>query len=106
MNRKKSSLLMLVVVLTLSVTTVGCVSVSPVLYSSNPGIDYTILGEVTFSTRAGSQSGLNDFLAVARRQFPGTDFVKDVVVDRRVTQFLIFRFGQYNFSGTAIRYNR
>ena len=97
---------LVVLVLVLGFVFLGCVSTSPVFYSASSGTDFIILGEVTFRTSGGGQTGWTSFLEEARRQFPGTDFVIDVMVDHRETRFLFWRFHGFTYRGTAIQYVR
>jgi hypothetical protein len=110
-NRFKFLGIIAVVIIGISVT--GCMTTSIVMYAASPSTDFTILGEVThtatsgffFAGAGGRQQGMTDFLAAARRQFPETDFVVDIMVDRQTTRFLFWRSHGYIFRGTAIRYN-
>ncbi|MDR0442385.1 MAG: hypothetical protein LBH44_03150 [Treponema sp.] len=118
MAGKKHFLGMLLLALAFGAIAVGCVSTTPILNTVNSGSEFVILGEVRHTVREGGRSGLIDFLEVAKRQYPETDFVIDILVDRRVTtipligpiSFLLtgqtttFEIVNIDFRGTAIKY--
>jgi hypothetical protein len=104
MTKKKNLLGMLVMALVLGMTVVSCTTTEFVLYTDNSGKDFTILGEVTYKANTGGHQGLIDFLAEARKQYPDTDYVIDIMVDGKKTSFLFFHSSGYVYRGTAIKY--
>ena len=106
MTNKKVFLGMLIMALLLSMVTTGCTTTVPVLYSDNLNREFTILGEVIYKPSGGGNQGLIEFLEEARKQYPETDYVIDVMVDNRTTRLLwIFNIRSNWFRGTAIKYN-
>ena len=101
---------------------VGCKSTGPFHYTFSEATNYTILGEVTFVSSdaiagaIGSKSastdllvsggGYTSLLAAAREKYPNCDYVIDVMVDTKVTNYLIAQSVVYIMRGTAIRYNK
>jgi len=118
MAKKKHLLVMLVLVLAFAAIAVGCVTTVPILNTVNSGSDFVILGEVRHTVREGGRSGLIDFLDVAKKKYPETDFVIDILVDKRTTAIpllgpvLLLLTGSpananivfIDFRGTAIKY--
>jgi hypothetical protein len=61
----------------------GCattVSTFPIVYTHNPGTEFEILGTVLFRSR--TSVGYNTVFEEARRQFPTTDYVIDIMIDK------------------------
>jgi len=99
MANKKIWLGMPVMALVFGLAVVGCKSFYPVMYSDNSTKDYIRLGEVTY-IGSGTNQGLLDFLAAARKKYPETDHIIDIMVDYKTS-----RFGDtYMYRGTAIKY--
>ena len=101
----------------------GCtttITTSPILYTNNQNTDFEILG--TVSTRSGNRVGYIDLYNEAKRQYPTTDYVIDIMIDQYVTtisyHWITFAIKQifgtsmkkedvtieYIMRGTAIRY--
>jgi len=95
-----------ILVLVFGMTVIGCTSTSPVIFSDNSTKEYSILGEVTYTAKSGGRQGLIDFLAEARKKYPDTDYIVDVMVDSKVTSFIIFTSHSYVYRGTAIKYKK
>jgi len=104
MGNKKKLLGILVMSLVLGFVVVGCTSTSPFIYSDNAHKDFTILGEVTYKAKSGGHQGLIDFLNEAKKQYPGTDYIIDIMVDSKVSSFLFSHSSSYVYRGTAIKY--
>ena len=96
MANKKRLWGILVMSLVLGMTVVGCKSTGPLMYFNAESKEYTILGEVTYKA-TGKHKGFIDFLAEARKQYPDTDYIIDIMVDLRSDGALMYR-------GTAIKY--
>jgi len=96
MANKKKLLGILVMSLVFGMTVVGCKSTGPLMFSDAAPKEYTILGEVTYKA-TGRHKGLIDFLAEARKKYPDTDYIIDIMVDLRSDNALMYR-------GTAIKY--
>ena len=103
----------------------GCITTitttAPVFYTHSPNTEFEVLG--TVAVQSGTRVGYIDLFEAARRQFPGTDFVIDIMIDRhRITTSytaMISLFArmfrpeirgrevvryEYAMRGTAIRY--
>jgi len=98
MANKKNLLGILVMSLVLGMMVIGCSSTptGPLMYFNAESKEYTILGEVTYKA-TGKHKGFIDFLAEARKQYPDTDYIIDIMVDLRSDGALMYR-------GTAIKY--
>jgi len=98
MANKKSLLGILVMSLVLGFVVVGCSSTptGPFMFSDAAPKEYTILGEVNYKA-TGTHKGFIDFLAEARKKYPDTDYIIDIMVDVRSDKGLVYR-------GTAIKY--
>jgi hypothetical protein len=100
----------------------GCKSTAPFFYSFSESTDYTILGEVTYSTAdaiggviAGGDVSKEDLmktgggymalLAAAKQKYPNCDYVIDVMVDTRITNYFFMLSYVYVMRGVAIKYN-
>ena len=109
----------------LALTLFSCVSTrttSPLVYTHNPSTEFEILGTIFF--RSNTSVGYNTVFEEARRHFPTTDFVIDIMIDKHeiTTSYhfiaMAFRFlfsanmkqenttYEYTIRGTAIRYIR
>ena len=102
--------LFLILVCTGSVFIFGCKTTSPVFYSFSEATPYTILGEVSYSSTEDILSqnkgaGYANLLLAARARYPDCDYVIDVMVDKRETNYLIVRSIVYTMRGMAIKYN-
>jgi hypothetical protein len=104
MANKKSLLGILVMSLVLGFVVVGCSSTKPYIYSDNAHKDFTILGVVTYEAKKGGHQGLIDFLNEAKKQYPGTDYVIDIMVDTKESHFLFSTSYSFVYRGTAIKY--
>lgn len=104
--------------------TLGCTTTTataPIFYTNNPNTEFEVLG--TVSTRSGNRAGYIDLFNEAKRQFPETDFVIDIMIDQHTIKtsyhWIAFLFAQlfytdvtsrefvryeYVMRGTAIRY--
>jgi hypothetical protein len=119
----KNALLVIVSYLLLFMIT-GCITttnVVPLVYTNNQNTEFEILG--TFSQKSASPMGYVDVYNIAKKQYPDTDFVIDIVIDQHIIKtsyhiivFLLkqifsadfgktesFRY-EYVMRGTAIRY--
>ena len=84
----------------------SCVSTSPVFYSNNTNYDFVILGIVTYE--GSGNTGFQDIMQAAKIQYPNADYIIDIMIDRKVTQFLFFKIESTKFTmrATAIQYIR
>ena len=84
---------------------VGCVTQIPFSASvSFPAEkDYEILGRVHYSGFAGHAT-YHKLLEEAKRQFPETDDVVNIIVDSKRRNFFIFYLDSFTMSGIAIKY--
>ena len=64
-----------------SCTTV--ITTAPILYTNNPNTEFEILG--TVSTRSGSRVGYIDLYNEAKKRYPATDYVIDIMIDQYIT---------------------
>ena len=64
---------------------------------------YEVLGRVSIKTSA-TKSGYSKLYEAAKAQYPDTDDVVNVKIDKKTTVFLIFVFHSYEMSGIAINY--
>ncbi len=64
---------------------------------------YEVLGRVSIKTSA-TKSGYSKLYEEAKKQYPETDDVVNVKIDKKTTIFLIFVFHSYEMSGIAINY--
>jgi len=104
MANKKNLLGILAITLVLGFLGVGCATPQPsqpLFYSDNAHKEFTILGEVIFN--ASGQHGYVDFLNEARKQYPDTDYLIDIMVDLKVTDG---KNSSYIYRGTAIKYKK
>ena len=103
MEKKIMKRLTFVFVLALYFT--SCISTtSPLVYTDNPGKDFIVLGEVSYSSNV---NGYMALLAAAKKKYPNCDYVIDIMIDRQTTLILfIFSRDNYVMRGTAIRYTR
>ena len=90
--------------LVLGMMVIGCTSTKPFIYSDNAHKDFIILGEVTYKAKSGGHQGLIDFLNEAKKQYPGTDYIIDIMVDSKESHFLFFSSYSFVYRGTAIKY--
>ena len=81
---------------------VGCTTTTPVMYTDTANKEFTVLGEVTYESK--DNLGFSSFLAEARKQYPDTDYIVDIMVDEKVTTFLFWKFKSQTYRGTAISY--
>lgn len=85
----------------------GCSTTGPIRsdVSFPTGGEYTVLGRVTIETSS-DYSGYMKLLEAAKDQYPKTDDVVNIVVDRKVTWLLLLPIN-YNIimSGIAISYD-
>lgn len=102
MSKKILKVSILLAVITLLAS---CVTQMPYAASvSFPGEGkYEILGRVEYSGAAGKAT-YHNLLKNAKKEFPGTDDVVNIIVDAKSVQFLIFVSNSFNMSGTAIKY--
>ena len=106
MAKKNSCIRVLVLLLVVVILIIGCSTTTPIFYTDNPNKEFIILGEVTYRAGSGGRQGYIDFLAEAKRQYPETDYIIDVMVDGKITSFLwIFKSRSNIYRGTAIKYN-
>jgi len=120
----KKALLYFIVCLTVLVI-VSCATTTktfPIVYHHSPSTEFEILG--TVSVRSTLNVGYNTILEEAKRRFPRTDFVIDIMIDEHEITIsyhwfaMIFKYifsanikqqhtkYEYTISGTAIRYIR
>ena len=121
----KKPLFVFMACLALLVTVMGCTTTTttfPLVYTHSPNTEFEILGTVFL--RSPVSVGYNTVFEAAARQFPATDFVIDIMIDRHeiTTSYhwvamafrLIFspnirqqdtRY-EYTIRGTAIRYTQ
>ena len=83
------------------------ITTTPHFYSNNPNANFEILGEVIYESS--TRSGYTELLRAARNLYPETDFVIDIMIDRRevTTQFFNLKAvtdTTWVMRGTAIRY--
>ncbi|NLK46639.1 MAG: hypothetical protein GX297_08325 [Treponema sp.] len=98
-------LIVLFLVLATSTLITSCKSTGPVTSSTAFPENCTILGRVTIKTDS-EKSGYFILLEEAKRKFPGTDDVVNIIVDVERTNYFIFYKTQYKMSGIAIRFNK
>jgi hypothetical protein len=95
-------------------------STFPLVYTNNQNTEFEILGTVFL--RSNTSVGFNTIFEVAKRQFPATDFVIDIMIDQHeiktsyhwITMAFKLLFStnfnqhhityEYTIRGTAIRY--
>jgi hypothetical protein len=98
----------------------SCKSTGPSFYSFSEATNYTILGEVTWTSSDAiggaiaskgvstdllkSGGGYTSLLAAAREKYPDCDYVIDIMVDTRVTNYMVTQSVVYIMRGTAIKY--
>ena len=88
----------------------GCKTTTPYFYSFSEATAYTILGEVSYSStdailHMDIGAGYKDLLLAARAKYSDCDYVIDVMVDIKKTNYLFVRSTVYIMRGIAIRYN-
>lgn len=84
---------------------VGCATYVPYAASvSYPADgDYEILGRVNYEGVVGEAS-YQKLLDSAKKQYPGTDDVVNIIVDAKRTSYLITYQDSFTMSGIAIKY--
>ncbi|MCL2441769.1 MAG: hypothetical protein FWD14_08505 [Treponema sp.] len=105
---KKTGIKAAIILLLLTILLSSCVSTTPIFYSNNTNYDFVILGIVTY--QGTKRTGFQDLLQEAKRQYPSADYIIDIMTDRKVTQFLFFKYvhmsTSYTMRATAIQYIR
>ncbi|MCQ2579345.1 MAG: hypothetical protein MJ159_01440 [Treponemataceae bacterium] len=101
--KKHGVLLAIMAVLLVSLFT-SCKSTSPITSSTAFPENCTILGRVTITTDS-EKSGYLVLLEEAKRRFPGTDDVVNIIVDVESTNYFVFIKKSYKMSGIAIKFN-
>jgi len=94
----------MLLILAFGILVVGCTSTSPVMYTNNTSRDFIVLGEVTYKAHSGGHQGLIDFLNEAKKQYPETEYIVDIMIDSQVTKSLFGTTHSYTYRGTAIKY--
>lgn len=84
---------------------IGCATYIPYAASvSYPAQgDYEILGRVNYEGVVG-QASYQKLLEVAKKQYPNTDDVVNIIVDAKRTNYLITYQDSFTMSGIAIKY--
>ena len=115
---KKRSFLLSVMLLLVTLIFVGCSTITPVAGDADfpPNKDYKILGRVDYQDSGFSiaylfitnplAGGYTELLKAAKEQYPYTDDVVNVIIDKKQTKILggVFVIDTYLMSGIAIQY--
>ena len=101
MKKKTIFWVMLAMVLAFGMTVVGCTT-APLIYTDNPGKEFTILGEVVYQVRIDNVAnyGYTGLLKAAKSKYPDCDYIIDIMIDLKKT----FSANYYVMRCTAIKY--
>ena len=103
MKIKRSMLYLSVALMILS----GCTAIKPISSTTSfpaDGSKYKILGRVEIAKKT-NKSGYSRLIKEAKKKYPGTDDVINIVIDEYKTSFLFFTTGaNYIMSGIAVDY--